>query len=376
MRIAFDVAQTCVNRAGCAWHADALARAMAPLVPPGDFILYHHFGEWTNFHPDRGTTIEGVPQPMVELTRPEAIALWAQIEAGAAALPGGPEIVHSNSFMAPITPGAKLVYTVHDLCFWTHPEYTTTINRLLCQRHVLRALDRAAGLHFISETTRSEFERCLPNWLERTQRPSIVARSGLRLQPSPQRPSAGQRFADANAPWLFVGTIEPRKNIDGLLDAYALYWRRSSLPRPLRIVGREGWQAKATMRRIEELGRNLPVEYLGPVDDAALANAYAGAFALVQPSHHEGFGLTMVEGLAFGLPCLASEHQAAAEFRSAAVLPAPFSGAPERAADRLLELEASPENYAALAAAAEQTAAPYRWERAARSLLAFYETLL
>ncbi len=374
MKIAIDVAQTCNARAGCACHADALAHAMAQVVTPSSLQLYHQFGAWTNLSTAAGTHIPGIAAPMAGLSRPQAHALWAAIESGETPLPGAPDIVHSNSFMAPATPGAKLVYTVHDLCFWTLPEYGTPLNRIGCQKHFLQALRRADAFHFISETTRDDFESCLPGWLHESRRPAIVARSGLRLRPAaPPQPAA--RFADPLAPWLFVGTIEPRKNVEALLDAYERYWQRSPRKRPLLLAGQPGWSSAATHQRLETLARRLPIRYLGPIDDPALAAAYHSAFALLAPSHHEGFGLATLEALAFGLPCVASPHAAAAEFRCNAIRFADFSR-PDHAADALLLLEADPAAYAILASQATAAAAPYCWTRTAQTLLDFYETLL
>ena len=157
MKIGLDVAQTCAERAGCAWHADALSRALvAAGLPRGHtFELYHHFGDWINHDATGGTMIDDprVSAPLRAMPAPAAREFWRQVESGAP-LPGKPDVVLLFRFHAPQLPHSKLVYTVHDLVFWLYPEYATDATRLLCQRELLQALSRAAGFLFVSESPR------------------------------------------------------------------------------------------------------------------------------------------------------------------------------------------------------------------------------
>jgi hypothetical protein len=159
MRIGFDVAQTCVDKAGCGLYADSLIRALVKLAPEHHFDLYHHFGGWINLTTDKGTAIQApnVQSPLLRYTSAEATQLWANPDN----LPnkiGQPDIVHANCYQAPILKNTKLVYTIYDVSFWAVPEFTTEANRLLCQSGTLSALSRADGFIFISESSRNEFE--------------------------------------------------------------------------------------------------------------------------------------------------------------------------------------------------------------------------
>lgn len=173
MKIGFDVAQTCVERAGCGWYADSLARALVRVAPENEYQLYHHFGGWFNERTDRGTHLNApnVLAPLRGLGVAEAAALWRAIDAGERPAPGEPQIVHANCYQAPFVGDARLVFTVYDMSYWTCPEFTTDGNRLLCQSGVFAALQRADGFVFISENSHREFERHLPGWLERRGKP-------------------------------------------------------------------------------------------------------------------------------------------------------------------------------------------------------------
>ena len=372
MNIGLDVAQTCVERAGCGWYADSLTRALVAAAPENDYQLYHHFGGWFNAHTEAGTHLDAprVHEPLRDWSVERAAALWRQVADGEASLPGEPEIVHASSFQAPFVGSARLVFTVHDVSFWTHPEFTTDGNRLLCQDGVFAALERADGFLFVSENSRQEFNRFLPGWLERRGLPWAVVHHGPRA-----RPPATAAPADGEEYWLVVGTLEPRKNYETLLDALDLYWKRSVRPRPLRIAGGGGWKSEALKEHLaaqEAAGR---AQRLGYVPDEELARLYTGAYGFVFPSWHEGFGLPVLEALGYGTPVICSDRASLPEVGGdAAVYVDPASA--EGICQAMLDLEADPVRRTALAEAGRRQAARFSWERTARETLDFYRRVL
>ncbi|MFO7950788.1 MAG: glycosyltransferase family 1 protein [Candidatus Fermentibacteraceae bacterium] len=104
---------------------------------------------------------------------------------------------------------------------------------------------------------------------------------------------------------LTVGTVEPRKNIDGLLRAIALLRDRGKVL-PLVIAGNDGYRAEENHRLCAELGLNGQVRFTGYVSDEELARLYANALCLVHVAHHEGFGIPVAEAFTWGLPVVAS----------------------------------------------------------------------
>ncbi len=368
MKIGLDVAQTSAERAGCAWYADALARALVDLGRPAGhtFVLYHQFGDWINGEPGHGTylTGKGIEMPLLHTLPVPARALWRAIEAGTESLPGAPDVVIASSYHAPRTPGAKLIYVVHDLVFWTHPQYATDATRLVCQRELGQALGRAAAFLFVSESTRDDFETLFPGLLAECQLPHAIASGASRWAnvsaPAPRSP---------DAPWLMVGSLEPRKNHLTALDAFERYCTATANPRPLHLIGGRGWKSADVHARVDALAaRGLPVVYRGYVDDRALREAYRSAFALLQPSWHEGFGLPVLEAFSQGLPVIAADIASLPEVSGGAALLCP-PDQPEAWTDAMLQLDQSDTEHQRLATAALTRAEAYSWQKTARTVL-------
>jgi glycosyltransferase involved in cell wall biosynthesis len=370
MRIGFDVAQTCVDRAGCGWYADSLVRALVKLAPEHQFNLYHHFGGWINTSIEKGTMIDApnVESPLAKHTFADASRLWGNPAEFAEEVPP-PDIVHANCYQAPTVPGAKLIYTVYDVSFWAVPEFTTEANRLLCQSGTLAALNRADGFVFISQSAHDEFERIVPGWLERNARPWVVTPLGPRMDaPATPKITDGQY-------WLAVGSIEPRKNYEVLLDALELYWSASTRRLPLRIAGGRGWQSAHLHSRFTQLANQGMLEYLGYVPDNSLPGLYSDAEALVFPSWYEGFGLPVLEAMSFGCPVISSNRTSLPEVGGETVAyidPAD----PQQIARAMLELERDPAFRERMIRGGLAQAASFSWENTARLTLNFYQRVM
>ena len=375
LRIGFDVAQTCQERAGCGWYADSLAHALVAAEPDNEYFFYHHFGRWINPDTGKGTSSDaaGVHAPLRAMGAEEAAALWHDVRVGARPAPGEPDIVHANSYQAPPVGRAKQVFTVYDVTYWTHPEFTTDGNRLHCQRGVFEALERADGFLFISESSRREFNRILPGWLERSGKPCAVTLLGPR-ESAPLLTAAAPAAAPADY-WLAVGTLEPRKNYETLLDALDLYWARSPRPLPLRIAGGGGWKSDALKAHLTTLEAQSRVQRLGYVPDAELTRLYAGAQALIFPSWHEGFGLPVLEAMSQGAPVICSGTSSLPEVGGEATVYVDPASA-ESICQAMLTLEADPGQRARMVQAGRQQAARFSWEKTARETLDFYRRVL
>lgn len=114
---------------------------------------------------------------------------------------------------------------------------------------------------------------------------------------------------------LSVGTVEPRKNIDGLLLAYSALTKRRELP-PLVIAGGDGFRADEYKQLSVDLGLCDRVTFTGFVSDTKLTDLYARAYCLIHPAHHEGFGFTVPEAFRWRLPVAASNTGGLGEFFS------------------------------------------------------------
>lgn len=371
MKIGLDVAQTCTPRAGCAWYADSLTRAMVKLAPDDHFFLYHQFGTLINADTTAGTMIAApnVTPTFTDITPAEARRIWGSPQE-LIIKTGAPDIVHAMSFRAPRVPGAKLVFTVYDVSFWAVHEYTTEENRLVCQTGLLEALRNADGFIFISQSSRDEFERFLPGWLELNRKPAIVTHLG----PRDERISKLTQ-TDHSDYWLAVGSLEPRKNYETLLDALELYWKQSANPRPLKIAGGLGWKSSLLKERLDVLSRRGLVQYLGYVPDHELPGLYAGAEALLFPAWYEGFGLPVLEAMNQGCPVISSDRTSLREVGGEAALYIDPAN-PRQIAASMLQLEVDTVQRKQLVQAGLAQAATFSWERTARNTLDFYSRVL
>jgi glycosyltransferase involved in cell wall biosynthesis len=215
------------------------------------------------------------------------------------------DVVHAAHPLLIPTRYAAQIATVHDLDVLDHPEWSTAEIRRDYPRLLARHLHRAHGIVTSSNHTRDNVVARLgvsPDKL-------VVARPGLpawtlggRLTP---RPHDGYV--------LFVGTLEPRKNLGALLEAYALFQTRRPDAPPLKVAGRATPAAREWLGRASTPSLARRVEFLGYVPDAERRPLLEGASVLVMPSWHEGFGLPVLEAMALGVPVIASNRGALPE---------------------------------------------------------------
>ena len=372
MRIGLDVAQTCVERNGCGWVADRVANAISCVCPNDDLILYHQFGGWLNWSTSEGTAIArpNVSAPFMGSSWVDACIAWKRIEAGGSNLPGEPEVVHSFSFQAPVVGNARLVYTVHDLSFWTHPEFTTESNRLSCQHGMLKAMHSASALVFVSENSRRDFFSVFPRPERIRKLPTTVISLASRF-PCVK----ASRVSLNSGSWLSIGAMEPRKNFDLLLDAYEIYRRRSQVKRKLHLAGGRGWKSEATWNRIMELQPAGEIRHGGYISDRELERLYSEAFAFVFPSHYEGFGLPVLESMSQACPVISSRNSSLPEVGGEAVCYWDGKSA-GTLAETMLRLEEEEEMYLRLSREGLQRARSFSWEKTALELRHFYDQVV
>ena len=171
--------------------------------------------------------------------------------------------------------------------------------------------------------------------------------------------------------FLFVGSLEPRKNIVRIIEAYLSARQQSGFSWPLILVGGPGWQNSRELEAIEDLTQRGWGRYLGPVTQQALAELYASTRALVFPSIYEGFGLPALEAQRSGTPTITSAGSAMAEFNCAAdTLVNPFDVQDIAAAISRAALEPP-----VTISLAEAPAAALTWNLTAQKTQAVYQQL-
>jgi glycosyltransferase involved in cell wall biosynthesis len=276
---------------------------------------------------------------------------------------GRADVVYSPDFTVPFTPLAPRLVTIHDLAFELHPQTAPAPLRRYLSAVVPRQVAVAAHILTVSETTRRDLHE---RWNVPFERMTTVP-NGVDERFFAAQPLAPPRRARLNLPddyLLFVGTVEPRKNLTTLFAALQLGGTDDAPP--LMIAGAKGWSSDPIYAAADELVAAGRVRFLGYVPDEDLPGLYAGAAAVVYPSWYEGFGLPVLEGLAAGVPVVASTVPALREVGGDQV----FYGEPAEPAslaDALARALAAPsdgrdrENRRAVARR-------YRWEESGRRL--------
>ena len=285
----------------------------------------------------------------------------------------GVDVFHSSDVLLWRQPGARNVVTIHDLTAFRFAELHTAATRQLQRRKAAFAREAADLVIVISEATRRDAVEYLGLAPERVRaiypgvdpvfRP-VADRDALRQALEPLGLEPGGYI-------LHVGTIEPRKNLLRLLEAY--HQLRQDPPAVPRLVfaGGQGWGVRPVFERVASLGLVESVVFLGHVPDRLLPALYTGAAVFVYPSLYEGFGLPPLEAMACGTPVVVSDTSSLPEVvGDAGVLVDP--GDVAALADALASLLVDPARRAALSAAGRRRAAAFTWERAARQTLAAY----
>ena len=177
---------------------------------------------------------------------------------------------------------------------------------------------------------------------------------------------------DATPPYiLYVGNVQPRKNLRGLVEAFALLKRTERLPHRLVIVGRKAWRSADVFARVRALGLEADVRVTSYVPFADLPALYSGATVLVYPSFFEGFGLPPLEAMRCGTPVVVSNRPAFPEILGdAAVMVDPAQ--PADIARGILAVIRDRGLRDALVARGLERARRYRWEDTARRTLAVF----
>jgi glycosyltransferase involved in cell wall biosynthesis len=358
VRLLIDYRPALARRTGVGEYAHELTAALARTAGP-DEQLCLFTSSWSD-RPDRsaippGVTVVDRRVPVRVLTRLWHRHQWPPVEWLA---PPADFAISMHPLLMPAR-HARQVVTVHDLYFLRHPENTSGEVRR-DYGALVRDHSRQAALVVVNSrdtATAVESELGVPSERIVLCRPGLPGWIGT--------PAAGPAPRDGYV--LFVGTLEPRKNIGTLLAAWTLLVKRGLRLPKLRLVGAAGPEAGTWLARLQVPPLSGTVEYTGYVPDADRRAVYHGARLLVLPSWHEGFGLPALEAMALGVPVVASSRGALPEVvGDAGVLIEPDDARGLAAAmERLLT---DPVECARLSAAGMARAASFTWDAAARSL--------
>jgi glycosyltransferase involved in cell wall biosynthesis len=219
------------------------------------------------------------------------------------------DLWHSPDFIPPGFGLKRRIITVHDLNFIYYPQFLTAESRRYYAGQIEWAVQTADHIVADSHATRHDL-------IERLQVPADkvttihLAANPIFEQTYPDD-VVDKTLRQLNLPRgfiLFVGTLEPRKNLPGLIKAYHQLRSETAVDVPLILVGGRGWIYDEVFATIEDLGLGLDVRHLSGIFDEQLAHLYTAAGMLVTPSFYEGFGLPALEAMHCGCPVIVSNR--------------------------------------------------------------------
>ncbi len=260
-------------------------------------------------------------------TKPAVRILWEQMLQPLALKMEKIDLLHSLAFAIPLASSCPAVVTVYDLSFFLYPEGFKPFKRLYLRLFTRLSVQRAKGIIAISENTRQDVARLLQVPVHKIG----IAYPGVDESYHPLPPeeieSFRQRRGLPRRMILFVGTLEPRKNLVHLLEVYKHLVSQTSKgenERPkLVIVGAKGWFYEEIFARVETLNLKDQVILAGHVPNQELPWWYNAAEVFVYPSLYEGFGLPPLEAMACGTPVVVADTSSLPEVVGQAGLIAP-----------------------------------------------------
>lgn len=357
------------RQAGVSRYIESLIREL-PSASPDHFVVYG--GRHSCSVNNRSQRRSGIryTTSWLPTDRPEARILWEQAFAPWLFERDQIDLVHGTVNVTPLGTRRPTVVTVHDLAFLRFPEQYPGLKQRYLTVLTRRSVERAARVVAVSRSTRNDVLHfydvapekvvVVPNGVDPSLRP-ITDRSQL---------DAFRRRHDLPGEFiLFLGTLQPRKNLITLLRAWATLKPETRLP--LVVVGAHGWMYEPIYEEARSLGVAGHVVFKGFVEPSELAFWYSAATMFVYPSLYEGFGMPVLEAMACGTPVITSNSSSLPEVAGdAGLIVEPLDvDALARAIDLLSNDGGYREKLARLGHA---QAAQFSWARAARQTAEVY----
>ncbi|HEX8967587.1 MAG TPA: glycosyltransferase family 1 protein [Chloroflexota bacterium] len=313
--------------------------------------------EGLRFHPTGRHTI-----------RPSVRIIWEQTALPAALRSLEPDLLHGLAYALPVGWSGPGVVTIYDLSFLRFPKAFNTLNRVYLTASTRAAARRARRILTISEHARRDIVRFLNVPEQRVDVTYPAAEERYRLIPESDVASfrAARGLPDA---FVFaVGTLEPRKNLAGMLRAYA----RLRRPRPpLYVAGGIGWRASPIFDTVRQLQLGGDVHFLGFVPEDELPLWYNAARVFAFPSLYEGFGLPVLEAMACGAPVITSTAASLPEVAGKAAIMVPPEDT-DRIAQEMERVLDDPQLRTEMRAAGRIQASRFSWRAMTEQTIASY----
>lgn len=362
MNVALELQPCCGNRSGIGTYTYELARRLRD----GDGITYSGtiFNCFGREHSEQA--LDGI-QLAVEQCQlfPYGIyrRIWHWVPIKYQQLFSPADIRIFFDFIVPPRVDGKVMTTVHDLSFLRYPETIRRVNRQRIERDIQYSLDRSDKIITISEFSKKELMELMGVEAERI---ALVSPAPACIETDCGTADLS-RFSIQSPYLLYVGTIEPRKNLVFLIKAFEYLKKETGCPHQLVLAGGKGWNNEEIYLAAQESPYQKEIVFTGYISQAEKTALYQGASLFVFPSLYEGFGIPPLEAMGAGCPVVCSDAASLPEVVGDAaklISSTDMKGLAQAMAEVLFD----PAQRADLIARGRERTAVYTWEKSAKRL--------
>jgi len=372
MRIALNAHLLSAQRFGIWTYVFNLLKGLSDLDNTNDYSVFSNSVK-IEFLKDRFKVIKSP----LNTSDPNIRVLWEHLIMPFMLNNGKIDIFHNPDHILPLLPiKAKKIITVHDLSFYKFPETFPFMKRTYKRGLTPRSIKLADKIIAVSNSTKNDMIDLFDVDEEKIRVVHVgVSQEFVKIDdPSALscfRKGRGlpQRFV------LFLGTIEKRKNLERLIDAFSMAVRKGGIPHKLVIAGKKGWLYKDLFKKIDDEGLRDKIVFISDMKQSELPLLYNLAELFIYPSIYEGFGLPVLESMACGTAVITSNVSSLPEVAGkAALLIDPYNI--EEISSAMIKVLSDAALRGSMIEKGLVQAAQFSWKNCAKHTLEVYEGML
>ena len=373
MRIALDLTSTPRNKTGIGRYLYNLVDALQQVDQKNEYFLFIQSDDIEGFN-ILGTNFHCVTVNSKLLRKTYLRILWEQVVLPFRLKKLQIDLLHSPYFTMPYLSSIKNVVTFHDMTYFILPHVHTPIKREMFKTYIRLSSRKANAILAISNNTVDDIYK----YVKLKDSEVYVTPMGVDERFFSNEPCDKEILSSYGIEqeyFLYVGTIEPRKNILRLLKAYNSLENETKSKYKLVISGKKGWMYDDIYKYISDNNLHQYIHFTGFVKDEHLPDLYRGAKIFLYVSIYEGFGIPVIESMASGIPCITSNIASMKEVaEESAFTIDPYNE--DEIRDAIIQVLNDEKLYEDLRNKGRKRASVYTWKECARKSVLAYEKVM